>query len=634
MHVHYLLRGWLCLVTVLSPCAGQLTINQVSSKAAAFVYELPDSAGRDEAVRSIQAVHDRFRPNAPLLDAGAVPEAELRTKLSQGFLLYTTLGQDSRLWRLAAERLGWQVSAGTFRWGGFAAPMDGLRVIAVGKNPFGEGHCVIYAAASNQALVNINSVFHGPSSYVIYKGPEQLKEGHYNETFRELSSLSKAEALEDLAQFFATLERVHPNLLAKMTRSNYERLQQETHTAGTVTGADGQVAVERLAAALFRAAAAFGDGHTSVNWQQRLNTTNTKGSRFPPIRLRYDNGQWKIRAAVAGRLAGTELLAVNGKPVAEFLAPILDRCSGETQAFRAARFLSNEEFWYWLTGVFAAPEIRLRVKLADGVEEQTSAPSLEFIDYNRFLSQQTATEFRPNRAGTKVDFLEGDKVAYFQYQAFRLSDAEKTKVDDIFSELRRRGATQLVLDLRGNGGGNSAMGNHILSYLYGSKFRDFSRVEVKISDDVRPHLSGWLSNRVVENGRVSSQEVSESTHPKPAAFFTGQTYLLIDNGTFSSATDFAAMFRDYNVGTILGYETGGVPTSFGDMHMFTLRHSAIPCGVSFKRFYAPKPKPGDDVRGVQPDVPWNDALLKDFANERDPGLAFTLRYLRDHRTRR
>ncbi len=138
----------------------------------------------------------------------------------------------------------------------------------------------------------------------------------------------------------------------------------------------------------------------------------------------------------------------------------------------------------------------------------------------------------------------------------------------------------------------------------------------------------------MENGRVSSQEVSESTHPKPAAFFTGQTYLLIDNGTFSSATDFAAMFRDYNVGTILGYETGGVPTSFGDMHMFTLRHSAIPCGVSFKRFYAPKPKPGDDVRGVQPDVPWNDALLKDFANERDPGLAFTLRYLRDHRTRR
>jgi hypothetical protein len=87
------------------------------------------------------------------------------------------------------------------------------------------------------------------------------------------------------------------------------------------------------------------------------------------------------------------------------------------------------------------------------------------------------------------------------------------------------------------------------------------------------------------------------------------------------------MFRDYAVGKIVGYETGGLPTSFGDIFNFTLHHSGIPVGVSHKLFRGPKPRPGDDEHGVLPDVPLNRDLLAPYRSEADPVLAYMLRSL-------
>src|SRR5882724_3599731 len=88
------------------------------------------------------------------------------------------------------------------------------------------------------------------------------------------------------------------------------------------------------------------------------------------------------------------------------------------------------------------------------------------------------------------------------------------------------------------------------------------------------------------------------------------------------------MFRDYKVGTIVGYETGGLPITFGGPHRFTLKNSRIPCSVSWTENFPARPWPGDDEHGVTPDVPLSGQELADFKTERDPVLAFTLRYIK------
>jgi C-terminal processing protease CtpA/Prc len=100
---------------------------------------------------------------------------------------------------------------------------------------------------------------------------------------------------------------------------------------------------------------------------------------------------------------------------------------------------------------------------------------------------------------------------------------------------------------------------------------------------------------------------------------------------FSSAVIFADAFRDYSVGTIVGCETGGTPSHYGDPRSFTLKNSGIDFGVSNTHFNAPKPRPGDDEHGVLPDVAATSELLVPYQSDADPVRAFTLAHIRKSR---
>ena len=121
---------------------------------------------------------------------------------------------------------------------------------------------------------------------------------------------------------------------------------------------------------------------------------------------------------------------------------------------------------------------------------------------------------------------------------------------------------------------------------------------------------------------------AEAPGPTRDAFFPGRIFLLVDGGTFSSASDFTAMFRDYRGRTILGSETGGLPVCFGDIVGFTLEHSGLRCCVSCKQFFGPKPRPGDDEHGVLPDIPASGKPLRAYQDEADPVLAFTVNHIK------
>ena len=56
-----------------------------------------------------------------------------------------------------------------------------LRFISAWPNPFNPGKgMVFYTAQRPEDVLNINSVFHGPTDYVIARGAKNLKSGDYN----------------------------------------------------------------------------------------------------------------------------------------------------------------------------------------------------------------------------------------------------------------------------------------------------------------------------------------------------------------------------------------------------------------------------------------------------------------------
>jgi len=97
--------------------------------------------------------------------------------------------------------------------------------------------------------------------------------------------------------------------------------------------------------------------------------------------------------------------------------------------------------------------------------------------------------------------------------------------------------------------------------------------------------------------------------------------LLIGPGTFSTAADFAATIKDLGVGTIVGEETGGLASSYGDVFSVELPNSELDLGISYKYFL--RTGGFDNGRGVIPDIRIEAAQIKRVEGK-DPVLSSLL----------
>ena len=137
-----------------------------------------------------------------------------------------------------------------------------------------------------------------------------------------------------------------------------------------------------------------------------------------------------------------------------------------------------------------------------------------------------------------------------------------------FKELRKKHISNLVLDLRSNGGGKVNASTLLTKYI--------SRKPFKIADSVyavsrglgqyaRYIKGGWLNN--VEMFFISSKRKDgkyhvgmlekKILHPKKKNHYNGNVYVLINGPTFSASTIFCNAIKGQPGITLVGEETGG-----------------------------------------------------------------------------
>jgi hypothetical protein len=629
------------LLGLASAHAEDLIVGNFAMRAHTIVYELPGVP--PEQVRVLAGVLKQRFPQGDVIDAAAVSEQELREKLKKTFLLVTLLDASSRVLPLVAQPLPLKLESGTLRWDDFAAPARGLRVDFVGRNPYGVGYSVVIAAGSAALLEGGDQWQY---SYAI-KGPDGiLRKGTYDEEFTPTvhGRLKLADARADVTDFFATLERIHADPFARVSELDYRRMKDQTFSGLEARAdKDGQVSTEDLAYLLRYAAAFIRDGHTEMGWGASPYQEVIDNRRFPPFRFEFENGRFFITGAKDPSLVGSELVTVNGAPTAEFLRPALDRIAGEILTWRATRLADNQTFWMWFSNLVGKTEGCCKLKLRDsnGAESDRAVEPITIAEYRKV--QITAGRKLPPRNGTQVRFFDSGKVAQFIYPAFNYSEAEAKKIDDVFRQVREAKSQDVIVDLRGNGGGQVQMGSLIFSYLSPVTVDQFKSGRMKISPEAfgdifaeiaAPQAGQLLSITDTDDfaRRLASAFGAMKESPRQPNPFTGRVWLLVDHRTFSAANIFSVAFRDSKIGKILGYETGQPTDICGDPVLsFTLKHSGISYRVSASANFLSKPVPGVVEHGVLPDVPFDRKALAAFRNEPDPELAFTLDYIQKHR---
>lgn len=124
-------------------------------------------------------------------------------------------------------------------------------------------------------------------------------------------------------------------------------------------------------------------------------------------------------------------------------------------------------------------------------------------------------------------------------------------IDDFFGRLSEREVKNLILDLRGNDGGDPYSATYLLRHLINKPFRYFSHRSIGFYNDLKSH-----------------QEISDN-------LFTGNLFILVDGGCYSTTGHICSLLKYHKAGIFIGEETGGSYACNGAYKEFTLKNTGI-----------------------------------------------------------
>ena len=356
---------------------------------------------------------------------------------------------------------------------------------------------------------------------------------------------------------------------------------------------------------------AFGDGHTRVYGNAIGNAY--RAAQIFPFELRHETNGWTIyrdsRPAAATELTGAIVQSINGVAMEQLTAEMRAYASRETESLDNHLLGRNFARYYWLAFGNASS---FTVELSNGQSLSVAAVTPQ--------TRRAALPQLPERARTTVTFPQ-PRTALLTITDF--SGTVKTfkrEMETAFAKINASEAEVLLLDLRDHDGGDARMGEELARYLSTVPVRSFAYSEYRLTESfqrafkntylpgalgkllpiikrVHPIVRGAFVGELGTNNRVDYRAKQPHAAKKR---FHGRVVLLMGEDTFSAGTCFAALFKDYRLGTIVGRESGNL----ANFHADALIGMSLPLGsrVDISTSYLVRPSGDEAVAPVQPDV--------------------------------
>jgi C-terminal processing protease CtpA/Prc len=340
---------------------------------------------------------------------------------------------------------------------------------------------------------------------------------------------------------------------------------------------------------------------------------------------------------------GAELLTINALPVSEILSKLLPLIPSDagipTRKLRQLEFPAI--FGRLLALRFGLPDsyrLRVRPYRSKGVREITVA-GIKGKDIVRILSERypDAAKRPPLyeltfRGTTGVltirGFVDDPEKGSLPYPEF---------LNNAFRTLEEKKTGNLIIDLRGNGGGRDEYGKLLFAHVMDRPFLYYWALETKkdrydlfrFTNETRQDAEE-LAKQVQKNARGRFDVLG---HPNAGLQrtqeprFTGRIAILIDGLSFSATGETAALFHFYKKAVFFGEECGSgyYGNTSGFMVMATLPNTRIQIRIPLiLSTMAVDGYPRD--RGIIPDFPVS-PTIEDLLAGRDPVMERALLFL-------
>lgn len=369
-------------------------------------------------------------------------------------------------------------------------------------------------------------------------------------------------------------------------------------------------------------------GHTRASMPSTTNNSFKRSQKFMPISVRLLDKKLVIDSVLfySNRLRkGDEIKAINGKSVREVLNLIFDHHSSDGFINSNKYRLTEQYFNYYYQLYVEKGASRYNLEIIDA-KGQTREVTIDGRNFDQLtglrsppleravLTLEHHEEYSYMKIGTFVGYYL--RQADLNYESFLAMS---------FKELKERGVKNLILDLRGNGGGDDNYGAMLVSYFADKPFRYFDRIEVTDA------YSGY-GNIEKRNGKtLMTSHKGLTTWDPEEDRFTGNVFVLIDGWSFSTCADVATVLHYHNWAKFIGEETAGGydGNTSGNSRTLTLANSGIRINLPMWKYTTANPGHKYYGRGVTPDYPIQQTK-NDFLKSRDVVLDKALSLIRQY----
>lgn len=465
--------------------------------------------------------------------------------------------------------------------------------------------------------------------------PQTLNQEHKLPSY--LKPITPDKLKEDLDFLFKTIEEVHPNMHAYTGKEEFDPLQKQLYKS--VNHPMNRIEFYKLTAPVV---ASLKNGHTFIeppfiDFQEYAK----KGGKIFSLGL-YCDEESVILSDYYGPLdlsTGAEVLTIDNQNTKEFLINIAKyfAAEGKTHNLAIPQRKGFLPMFLWLEKG-NVDSLILQIKTNDGDVKKYDIKALDYEELKNYQNKKAnKAESETNSTSKPVDqsysyrYISEYDTGLIEFNNFRDMKQFKKFLKETFTKIRDQNVSSLIIDIRKNPGGNSSLGDELLKYLTDKPFRQFEKVQIKISRQLFKNQSGL--KKLFPDAAIGSTVTNEGEFKKPQdnpLRFKGRVFTLIGPKSASSSVSFASAVKHFQIGTLIGQETVDTPVSYGDCIYEVLPSSGLRFSTACKYFVKAGGKP--DGRGLLPDYKVRQKP-QDTTKDVDTVLQFTLNLIKNQQNK-
>ena len=417
------------------------------------------------------------------------------------------------------------------------------------------------------------------------------------------TKFTPASLRQDFSVLRDSLEQLHPGLYRYQSKKEMDAVFDDCYRQ-----LDHPMTDVQYFAVISYLVSHVKDGHTSTHLPNAVTKQLISGARLFPVKLRFIGDQAFVPCDTRLFPAGTEILAINNEPVKRIRKKLFDYLPSDGNIQSGKYYEMNDGdspffFEYYLV-YGSQPNFSVGYRTADGKRATIKLEACLFRDVAGLTKPVVPDKYL--RFENK-----GNGVAVLTVSTF-LNDFLRNKQEDFavfmqnaFMQVTASHISNLIIDLRGNAGGNDENGALLYSYLTDQPFR-------------------YQAGAVVINKSIEKQQHPLSAVQQPQKNnYDGKVIFLTNGKSFSATSEFCAVARSHQRGIFVGEETGGGYD--GDVSGFRttviLPNTKINVNIPETEFSMAVQKAKHKGRGILPDhvvVP----AIANYLNHRDVQMEY------------